>query len=227
MGRQFLFTSFLFLSSLLLALPSQAQHFLGVHGGVQFPTVRFDDYIKQTNFPEPFFNTVQGGVTYAFIQKKFTGFQVELNYSEKGWRQQLTPDPARFYENRLNYLELPITTFLHLDTEHLQFFVNAGPYVAYMISHKEKFQQQSDTALVNFTYQETGGNKMDFGLHVSGGIGYKFSFGTLRAEASFENGFANILKTSPVKREAPSVSVNQAVAVSVYWLFPLKQSVSK
>jgi hypothetical protein len=129
---------FLLITGCSLAAFAQPKDFkpelyIGVKGGMTFSKVRF-----YPNVIESFGQGNSGGIMFRYISEPHIGFQVEVNYTQKGWKEDLAG-----YSRQLNYVTVPIMTHVNLGNKAFRFTLNLGPEVAYMISEEEKFTTQA------------------------------------------------------------------------------------
>lgn len=72
------------------------------------------------------------------------GAQVELNISQRGWEALFETadgqkDLSRSYSREMTYLEIPFLAHLAFGKDKgVQFFINLGPQVAFLINESEK-----------------------------------------------------------------------------------------
>jgi hypothetical protein len=205
---------------------SNAQSYLGVKGGVNIPTVNFDDFTNVpivTGFRSAFFISPVYGITYRYMQNDKIGIQIDLNYSTKGWGQN-TLDFTNTFITRINYLELPF--YLHwqiFGTNKFKFFLDAGVYVAWAISANQTIETDLDLIQNQIIYSVDNDNRGDFGINAGAGFSYDFSLFILQLEGNFKSGFANILPVSHFLRENPTISTNQVPSARISLLFPIKK----
>jgi len=91
-----------------------------------------------------------------FISEPHIGFQVEVNYTQKGWKED-----SLGYSRTLNYITVPIMTHVNLGDKAFRFILNLGPEVAYMISEEEKFSKQMVIDPTNGEYRAYFGKPAD------------------------------------------------------------------
>ncbi len=106
--------------------------YIGAKGGMTFSKVRF-----YPNVIESFQQANTGGLIFRLISEPHIGFQVEVNYTQKGWKED-----SIGYSRLLNYVSVPIMTHVNLGDKAFRFTLNLGPEVAYMISEEEKFEKE-------------------------------------------------------------------------------------
>ncbi len=130
-----------------------------------------------------------------------------LLYSVKGFKFSMDSETAT---ETLNYLEIPINLAYKFPIkDNSKFFIQAGPYLAYAISGKDKVGSESMD--VEFG---TGGNKrFDSGL----GFGAGIEFGSIVASLNYQLGLANVIDVEG------SEAKNKVFQISLAYMFPAKK----
>ena len=153
-----------------------------------------------------------GGLVFRYIAEKNAGVQLELNFSQRGWKES-----SGLYSKQLNYLELPFMTHIYMGKKN-RFFINFGPKISYLLSENELINQTSaSTQIQQITAIQ---NRFDYGL--CGGIGMLFSIGKnivqldTRANYSLNDIYSN------KKTEYFSNSNNFNVSVNLAWMLKIK-----
>lgn len=108
----------------------QTELYFGAKGGMTFSKVRF-----YPNVVSQFEQGNTGGIMFRLISEPHIGFQIEVNYTQKGWKED-----SIGYARKLNYVSIPIMTHINMGNKALRYTLNLGPEVAFMISEEEKFQ---------------------------------------------------------------------------------------
>jgi hypothetical protein len=183
---------------------------LGVKGGISIPNLKSsgDNPVSKgwSSRQGPYF-----GVLVEKEIKKWLHIQGELNYSSQGGKKNGTQAiasapyttyfppgthvPDYFYavydnEVKLNYLELPVLIKVDFPFgENFSFFINGGPYAAYLLSAKNitngSSNAYSDEQLTMpvlpypISFDATTDVKKDiknFNVGIQGGIGISYSF---------------------------------------------------
>jgi hypothetical protein len=106
--------------------------YFGAKGGMAFSKVRF-----YPNVVSQFEQGNSGGIMFRLISEPHIGFQVEVNYTQKGWKED-----SIGYARRLDYISVPIMTHVNIGNKAFRFTLNLGPEVAFMISESEKFSSE-------------------------------------------------------------------------------------
>jgi hypothetical protein len=135
---------------LLFSLNIKSQNFGGgCFAGIVASQISGDDL---SGFNKPGFN---GGIfTNLKINEKLK-LQLELSYIQKGSRDNAYPDKGDYesYLLRLNYVEM----YLNFKFKLNKFFAfDAGPCIAYLFSHSEKYQYGELPLSVPFKKTDTG-----------------------------------------------------------------------
>ena len=77
--------------------------YFGVGGGMLSSSI---DFMPSKTL---LFNTgVHGGVSAKFISEKNLGLIIELNYAQKGWKEEFDEESDYEYGRQLQYVELPL-----------------------------------------------------------------------------------------------------------------------
>jgi hypothetical protein len=140
--------------------------YIGVKGGMSFSKVRF-----YPNVIESFQQGNTGGVMFRLISEPHIGFQVEVNYTQKGWKED-----SIGYLRRLNYISVPIMTHVNIGNKAFRFTINLGPEVAYMVSEEESFTPPRTVSTVDAGYRTYFGKPTDTQLDFlfTAGIGMEY-----------------------------------------------------
>ena len=171
----------------LLAMPMMAQLgeerrnlAIGVNGGMNMSQVDFYPQIKQKMY-----NGMSMGVTARYISEKYfkmlCGIQAEINFTQRGWQEDIQDGSNNTYSRTMNYVEIPLLAHLAFGKDALdsgmRFFVNMGPQVAFFLSEKEKLSDNWNDAYrpngVNQQYGKMVENNFDYGI--LGGLGMELS----------------------------------------------------
>lgn len=102
---------------------------VGVNGGVTLSNMRFVFYIPQSTLLQG-----QGGITVRYIAEKNFGLQAELNYSLRGWREQIDDIRINKYARSIRYLEFPLLTHIYYTMgKRFRGLFHIGPQVSYYL----------------------------------------------------------------------------------------------
>lgn len=133
MTRRYLFT---LLMLAVGALGASAQlHYvskvsIGAKAGVTLSRMEFTPGVKQ--------KLVMGktaGITFKYWEERNFGFIAEINYEQRGWKENFEEAPFSF-ERRLDYIQVPILTSIFFGGRHVKGFFNAGPAAGYLLGSK-------------------------------------------------------------------------------------------
>ncbi|MCX6238066.1 MAG: porin family protein [Bacteroidia bacterium] len=140
--------------------------YFGVKGGMTFSKVRF-----YPNVVESFQEGNSGGIMFRLISEPHIGFQVEVNYSQKGWKEDTIG-----YSRLLSYVSVPVMTHINFGDKAFRFTINLGPEVAYMISDEEKFISQTAILPTDPNYKTYFGKPIEkkFDFLFTAGIGFEY-----------------------------------------------------
>ncbi len=188
---------------------------MGATGGMTFTKVRF-----YPNIVESFQQGYAGGIMFRLISEPHIGFQVEVNYTQKGWNEDSTG-----YSRRLNYVSMPVMTHVNIGKKAMRFTLNFGPEIAYMISESEKFDPSKTIVSGDTNYREYFGKptdtQLDFLFTVGLGMEYHLkSGGALALEGRAFYSLPNLFDT---KTYTYKVSQLNGAQVKLAYFFQLNK----
>jgi hypothetical protein len=162
----------------------------------------FNPSISQPSMPM----TYHAGAQFRMISEKYFGIKLELNYSQKGFKDT-------YGHRRLDYIELPFMTHITFGQQLFRFFIDLGPEIAYLIR---------DNNIQSNAQQHTLPAKNSFDYGIVGGLGFEFNThtGIYTIDARYYFGLNNVMGNSA--SEYFKSSTNQNITLSLAYLFPLK-----
>ena len=194
----------------MLAMPMMAQlgeerHNLsvGVNAGMNMNTVVFEPSIKQDSHMG-----MEMGITARYMSEKYfkmmCGVQAELNFSQRGWKENIEDGTNNTYSRTQSYVEIPLLAHLAFGKDSYdsgtKFFVNMGPQVAFFLNEKEKMSDDWNPNYrpngINQQYGKMVENKFDYGI--LGGVGLEFSTkaGHFLVEGRYYYGLSDFWKST-------------------------------
>lgn len=186
-----------------LSLKSQTHYqsniAIGVKGGMDFSEVFFNPHVKQTFQPG-----VTAGVMVRYIEENHFGLIGELNFAQRGWKENFEDDPFH-YSRDLDYIDLCFLAHVYFGKRG-RFFFNAGPQVGYYLGEhmKANFDPYNISNVPGFpvinriNQQMTEPIKIKVDYGISAGLGGEFNINrknSICAECRFYFGLANIFST--------------------------------
>jgi hypothetical protein len=154
------------------------------------------DY-KKTN------NGIQAGVSFqAGITPAFS-LVSELYFMRKGGKLK-TDNPLTNSESslRFNTIELPVLARLHLG----QFYMNAGPSIAYSFSGTRKLEDVSTK--LSFANSTESFKRFDAGVQMGGGVAFPFKQKRIALDIRYNYGLTNISYDKEMHNRAVMISVH-------------------
>ena len=199
---------------------------VGVNAGMNMNSVSFSPQIKQKSH-----TGMSLGLTARYISEKYfnmiCGIQAELNYTQRGWQENIEDGSENTYSRTMNYVEIPLLAHLAFGKDALdkgtKFFINMGPQIGYFISEKEKMSDEWNPAYrpngVNQQYGKWVENKFDYGL--LGGVGMELSTkaGHFLLEGRYYYGLADFWGNS--KKDDFGRSGHSYMGVKLTYLFDI------
>lgn len=215
------------MQSVYAQLGEQRNNFaIGFNGGVNMSSVSFSPSIKQKNLMG-----INGGFTARYISEKYfkmiCGAQVEINFSQRGWDEYYQDYPELSYTRTMNYIEIPFLAHLAFGKERgMQFFLNLGPEVAFLLSDSEKMDGDWDGTVggTNITTEQHGkkiDNKFDYGIAAGAGVELRTKAGNFLLEGRYYYALADFYKST--KKDYFSRSAHGVITVKLSYLFDISK----
>ena len=182
----------------------EPEMYVGAHAGAIAGMVLFSPTVTQEALK--CYLGANAGLVYRYAGHKHCGFQMELNYMQRGWHESTTD-----YTRELNYLELPILAHFYFGKQY-RFFFNLGPQIGYMLYEKET--NRPETA----TYQYAAiDNRFDWG--VSGSIGFyaRTRAGVYQLETRFNYSLGTLYSNSMKDHFSMSNMMNLSLNFAYMW----------
>lgn len=198
----------LILCSLLLAIGSSAQVEqprkrleLGIAGGMNINSMEFQPSIRQK-----FLNGWNGGINLRYTSEKYFSMicatQLEVNFSQRGWKEDFDDGTKNYYSRVLNYIEVPLFAHVSWGKEErgFQFFLNVGPQFGFFLNEKEYYvgdwETQNRPSSIYPIYGKKLQNKFDYGIAGGLGVEWKTRAGNFFIEGRYYYGLSDIFKNS-------------------------------
>lgn len=167
-----------FFISFTFVLNAQTESMLGIRFGSNFSN--FTDYPVNTDNRIGF----TGGLAYELSFKKdaekYQRILVapELNFLTQGAKLETLPqsEPEKSYENvrlKNNYLQIPILIkyyFGILGSTKTGFYIEAGPYGAFLLKSQYNYKLDGTKKTENYTSDISNKDKLDYGASLGGGF---------------------------------------------------------
>jgi opacity protein-like surface antigen len=145
----------------------------GIEGGPNLSNFIVTDNPNVNPEPAIFGST---GFTFQYNTKKILSFRTGFSYQRKGYRLNdllhsdvngNTPEKARL-TSRFDYITLPLLVKASFGKK-VQFFVNAGPYVGYLLAKSDKLETEGGKTEISRNQDIEDFLRWDFGI--AGGLG--------------------------------------------------------
>ena len=200
---------------------------IGINGGVNLSSVSFEPSIKEKTFLTPSF-----GVTIRYISerylKMFCGIQAEINYSQRGWKENIDDGTGDTYQRSMNYVEVPLMAHLAFGKDKgygARFVLNLGPQIGYLLGESEKkseaWHPNERPSGVIWQYGKMAESKFDYGIVGGLGIEARTGIGNFLLEARYYFGLSDFYHST--KKDPFSRSAHSYIAGRLTYLFDLKK----
>lgn len=200
---------------------------IGINGGVNLSSVSFEPSIKEKTFL-----TTSFGVTIRYISerylKMFCGIQAEINYSQRGWKENIDDGTGDTYQRSMNYVEVPLMAHLAFGKDKgygARFVLNLGPQIGYLLGESEKkseaWHPNERPSGVIWQYGKMAESKFDYGIVGGVGIEARTGIGNFLLEARYYFGLSDFYHST--KKDPFSRSAHSYIAGRLTYLFDLKK----
>ncbi len=192
---------------------------VGIKGGADLSRMFFNPSVRQTFLPGAI-----AGVTFRYIEESHFGLVAELNFTQRGWKENFEEEPFQ-YSRRLNYLMLPVMAHIYFGRRG-RFFANIGPEIGVRLSdsYKANFDVDKAPNIEGFNkyhtvkqYTEPIKQKIDYGI--CAGLGGEFFASpkhSVSAEIRFYYGLGNLFSATRRDYFNGSNSMNLEMTIG-YW----------
>ena len=179
---------------------ANAQTF-GIKGGVNFANMSFS--VDQFDVSPKSITGFHLGLVSDFKLQESLHFNTGLLYSLKGTKGEMEGESGSI---KINYLEIPLNLAYKFSiNESSDFFIQAGPYLAYALNGKEKGGGET----YDLEFGTDNWKRLDFGLGFGGGV----EFGSFVTSLNYQLGLANLADDPDVKAK------NKVFQISVAYMF--------
>ena len=197
---------------------------IGGSAGAGFSTVSFRPKVTQ--------NTLigyHGGASVRWITEKNLGLQLEINFTQKGWKEaiDLTDDDESpsitnpFYIRKMRYMEIPLFTHIYFGSDKARFFVNMGPQIGFFV-HESTDQNLNGAAMPNRPHEQHSmpvEKKFEWGIGGGPGVELRSDIGFFLLEGRYYYGLSDFYNTR--RGDAFSRAANQTITVKLTYFVPL------
>ena len=200
---------------------------IGINGGVNLSSVSFEPSIKQKTFITP-----SVGVTVRYISERYfkilCGIQGEINYSQRGWKENIDDGTGDTYQRTMNYIEVPLMAHLGFGKDKgngARFVLNIGPQIGFLLGENEKqsasWHPEDRPNGVIWQYGKMAEMKFDYGIVGGGGLEVRTGIGSFLLEARYYFGLSDFYHST--KKDPFSRSAHSYIAGRLTYLFDIKK----
>jgi len=167
------------------------------------------------------------GKTYGFstryISENHFGFQVDFNYFEAGWKEDLygLKNSSEYsYARSLKFAEIPFLMHTYVGSKSSRLFLNVGPKFSYLLSDSH---ETTDNTTENNMIQHDMRIDHPFQYGILGGAGFEFHLkrSVVGIEGRYCYNLSNIFNDTV--GEDFTTSNLQTVSLNLYYYFQLKK----
>lgn len=177
----------------------KSQLYIGIGGGALISSVDFVPAVLQKSR-----YGIVGGVSAKYISEKSLGLLLELNYAQRGWKEDFPSESGFAYNRTLNYLEIPMMTHVYFGKK-FRFIFNAGPQIGFLIGNSDKMsyalaadvdkkRREKPDARIGIQYVSEL-QKFDYGLIGGTGMEFQTGIGNFALEGRYYFGLGDIFQS--------------------------------
>lgn len=171
----------------LIASTSQGQLLIGVNGGYNVSGIFFNPNREEKPLMDPLPNF---GLTAKFFDLEHVGFQVELNYTQRGFIKPI--DEVTNYKRLTSYIELPLYFQVRAAKNGVFAHVNIGFNPSLLIDSKDGQSETNSFNLKPYKINVLRDNIFDFGLLGGVGLGYDFDLFSIQLDVRYYYGMGDL-----------------------------------
>ena len=194
--------------------------YIGAHAGVMGSTMLFKPNVAKIDILQSPLSA-NGGLVFRYAGHKVCAIQVEANYMQRGWREQITLQDGSVadYTRKLDYIEVPLLMHLYFGKERFRGFVNLGPQIGCC---SRDVGSGLPSGVSSPQYRPID-NLFDWGL--AGGLGCYYRtrrIGLFQLEARMNFSLGTIYKNRKVDYFSQSNSMNVSLNLAYMWEVKVK-----
>ena len=161
------------------------------------------------------------GISVRYISENHFGFQLDFNYFEAGWKEDLygTKKASDYsYARNLNFVEMPFLMHAYTGSKAFRIFLNVGPKFSYLLSENEEIIDQTPKNEM-IQHGKLVENPFQYGLLGGAGFEIHLKRSVLGLEGRYCYNLSNIFNDA-VGEDFNSSSL-QTISLNVYYYFQL------
>lgn len=197
---------------------ASAQSGIGVRGGANLSRFNFTVSPGQGLRvpPQEFAQGFEAGIVGRLMNNRHLGFQVELNYSRKGWL--IYPASEMVHQKELEFLQLPLLTVVQLGRGRLKFTAHGGVFMAYLMKYSD-IQGPDPEFPAPIRYEQQALRPWQYGVLVGGGPAFQFPFGILQLEARYVHYLSDLLEVNLSRQDDFDTSSPMTTTFGLQWVY--------
>lgn len=195
----------------------EPEMYVGLHGGAIASMGMFTPQVAGT---KALMGTVllsgEGGFVFRYAGHKCCGFQLELNYMQRGWRENTdeNAEEVAHYTRRLDYIEMPFLAHIFFGKKMCRGFFNLGPQIGYCV-HESESGTKHPTQQAQYEELE---NKFDWGLAAGLGLLVRTpKAGVFQLEARFSYSLGDYFSNRKTDYFSRSNPITLSLNVGYLW----------
>lgn len=159
---------------------------LGLRQGYQFSRINFDPAV-----PQGLNQGITSGIILQYLSQKQLGFQMEVNYSQRGWNAPAFGQPIE-YRREMDFIEVPFLTHFAIGKKSFRIVINVGSYLSYLIDDRPNFIGGQ----VQEYYDDPINNRWSYGLTGGLGLALRSKIGVFQIEGRGALGLTDVFSVT-------------------------------
>lgn len=162
------------------------------------------------------------GLTSRYISENHFGFQIDLNYFEAGWKEDLNglgKASDYSYSRKLDFVEVPFLMHAYTGSNSSRVFLNVGPKFSYLLSESEEIRDLTAKNALR-DHGKTVENPFQYGIIAGADLEFHLKRSVLGLEGRYCYGLSNLFDDKIDSNNFSSSSL-QTISLNLYYLFEL------
>lgn len=205
-----------------------SEFYLGAGGGAMLTSMDFSPSV-----PQDIHVGYLGGISAKFVSQKNLGLILEINYAQRGWKEEYDASTGFAFTRKLNYIEIPFMTHVYAGKK-TRFIFNAGPQISILLSNKQHMSQAladdlaakraaNPEARIGEQYMAFDSLKrVDYGIVASVGMELKTPIGDMDVEGRYYFGFGDTFPNNRANRDFFQRSAHRLIEAKLTYYFRLR-----
>ncbi|HBG39933.1 MAG TPA: hypothetical protein DDZ96_12020 [Porphyromonadaceae bacterium] len=177
----------------------KGEFYVGAGAGALVSSVSFSPGVAQS-----FHLGMHAGIAAKYISEEHLGVIAEINFAQRGWKEDYDAETGFSYNRTMNYVEIPFLWHVYFGNK-VRFIFNAGPQVSILFNHSSSMSEalaadvetqkkaNPDNAFIGLQYADPE-SRFDYGLIGGVGLELRTGIGDFDLEGRYYFGLADFFR---------------------------------